>query len=64
MSYSLLEWVEIWQIFITRRLELLKTHHLIWPLYNKQDLLLLIALKPFEFPPCMDYTYLNNKRLT
>ena len=27
MSYSLLDWVEIWQIFIPRRLELLKTHH-------------------------------------
>ena len=27
MSYSLLDWVEIWQIFIPRRLELFKTHH-------------------------------------
>ena len=27
MSYSLLEWVENWQIFIPSRLELLKTHH-------------------------------------
>ena len=27
MSYSLLDWVEIWQFFIPRRLELLKTHH-------------------------------------
>ena len=27
MSYSLLDLVEIWQIFITKRLELLKTHH-------------------------------------
>ena len=26
MSYSLLEWVENWQIFIPSRLELLKTH--------------------------------------
>ena len=32
MSYSLLDWVEIWQIFIPRRLELLKTHHCV--LYN------------------------------
>ena len=27
MSYSFLDWLEIWQIFIPRRLELLKTHH-------------------------------------
>ena len=27
MSYSLLVWVEVWQIFIPKRLELLKTHH-------------------------------------
>ena len=27
MSYSLLDLVEIWQIFIAKRLELLNTHH-------------------------------------
>ena len=27
MSYSLVLWVKIWQIFIPSRLELLKTHH-------------------------------------
>ena len=27
MSYSLLDWVEVWEIFIPKRLELLKTHH-------------------------------------
>ena len=27
MTYSLLDWVDFWQIFIPKRLELLKTHH-------------------------------------
>ena len=35
MSYSLLDKVEIWEIFIPRRLELLKTHHcVLWGKYE------------------------------
>ena len=51
MSYSLVLWVKIWQIFIPMRLELLKTHHCaVWNMKMKSIIIFIVSnLKPWSW---------------
>ena len=53
MSYSLLDWVDFWQIFIPKRLELMKTHHCalacVGPDYRKVRKWARVSSNPWPF---------------